>query len=95
MLMSMFMQPGADPFDVMESFLEVMRPPEWHSRAACRGMGNKVFFSLKPNAAANAICAGCPVARQCLADALAHGDVGTWGGTHNADRTALKRAAAA
>jgi WhiB family redox-sensing transcriptional regulator len=54
----------------------------WIKQARCRGMDNTVFFSDSPKAQAEAkaICAECPVARQCLDWALEHTERGTWGG---------------
>lgn len=52
--------------------------PEWHDQAACRGMGDELFFPPSEGGAlgvarvaeAKAVCAGCPVRVTCLADAL-------------------------
>ena len=46
--------------------------PSWRQLAACRGTDLAVWFHNGPDnvAAARDICAHCPVARPCLADAL-------------------------
>lgn len=41
------------------------RPPEWHTRAACRGSGPDLWEDGPK------ICAGCPVRRECQVDAEA------------------------
>lgn len=50
--------------------------PTWHALAACHGMDESVFFpplgrdTAKRVAVAKRVCAGCPVRRECLDDAL-------------------------
>ena len=46
---------------------------EWRASAACRGMDPELFFSAGPidRGHALAACRACPVARDCLRDALA------------------------
>ena len=47
------------------------------------GVDPDLFFPATPEqaAAAKAVCAGCPAAQRCLADALAAGTTdGVWGG---------------
>ena len=59
-------------------------PGEWTDRGACRFVADRSIFFPEPNTkadAAKAICKACPVQRQCLEWALAHGEVGIWGGT--------------
>ena len=61
---------------------------QWRSMAACRSADPDLFFpvsssgqSLAQEAEAKAICAGCPVRRECLAFALrTHQAYGVWGG---------------
>lgn len=65
------------------------RPGQWWTRAACRGMDTDLFYPErgKPAKAAQRICAGCPVRRWCLADALQHRDHhGVWGGASKRQR---------
>lgn len=72
----------------------------WKNEAACRGEDTNRFYPVgRPGsvgydrqvAQARAVCAGCPVALECLRSALAEGD--DWavrGGTSPADRRALR-----
>lgn len=56
---------------------------EWRARAACRGTNPALFYDLHPDAvaAAQAVCAGCPVRHDCAAHAIAAGEEhGVWGG---------------
>ena len=67
---------------------------DWRSAAACRSADPDLFFpvsdpgaSLAQAAEAKAICAGCPVHRQCLAFALRTGQIhGIWGGLTERER---------
>lgn len=81
---------GDDPPDVLE--LLAGRRPEWHRRAACRGLGTDAFFPEKGEDArpAKAVCSGCPVAAPCGA---ATGDHGIWGGQSPRERMRSRRAA--
>jgi hypothetical protein len=60
---------------------------DWIEQAACQDADPTVFTDPADStevAQALATCAHCPVARTCLATALAHdqvGDIGIWGGT--------------
>ena len=63
--------------------LDLFRRPEWHARAACRGMGSEVFFPERGDqvSVAMAICEGCPVRQECLDFSLENGERnGIWGG---------------
>jgi WhiB family redox-sensing transcriptional regulator len=61
---------------------DLLAPPSWHARAACRGVDPEMFF---PKQGANqhivtrckAICATCPVRPECLDEALANFE--NWG----------------
>ena len=59
------------------------RRPLWHAHAACRGKGADLFFPTKAEhdkiRAAKALCAFCPVRRDC-ADAGQNELYGIWGG---------------
>jgi WhiB family redox-sensing transcriptional regulator len=59
-------------------------PVGWLSLAACRGRPTEWWFpergDLLARAVAVAICRRCPVRADCLADALALGDVGEGAG---------------
>jgi WhiB family redox-sensing transcriptional regulator len=72
---------------------------DWRSDAACRSADPELFFpisafgqALEQVAEAKAICARCPVRRQCLAFALrtrqAHG---IWGGLTEEERDFIRR----
>jgi hypothetical protein len=71
----------------------MIRVPEWRTRAACRGRVDLDFIDPRtPTEAAEcrALCAGCPVAEQCLADALTTGEAwGIWGGLDADEREPL------
>jgi WhiB family redox-sensing transcriptional regulator len=67
---------------------------DWRSMAACRSADPDLFFplsdtgpSLEQAARAKAVCAGCPVRRQCLSFALlTQQRDGIWGGTTEQER---------
>ncbi|WP_034088837.1 WhiB family transcriptional regulator [Streptacidiphilus albus] len=58
---------------------------DWLARAACRGHDTELWFASPYSTAtraALAICLGCPVVRECLADAMAieaRAPGGRWG----------------
>ena len=66
---------------------------DWPSQAACRAAGPDELFV--PGAAQNrakALCTGCPVRTECLADALDNRtEFGIWGGMTERERRALLR----
>ena len=72
---------------------------QWRSVAACRSADPDLFFpisdsgpALEQAVEAKAICATCPVRRECLAFALRTKQVhGIWGGTTEHERTAVRR----
>jgi WhiB family transcriptional regulator, redox-sensing transcriptional regulator len=69
----------------------------WMQRAACLHHEPELFFPPGPSAVdhiaqAQAICRGCPVARECLEVALADPTLlGVWGGTSETQRAAIRR----
>jgi hypothetical protein len=71
--------------------------PEWHRRAACRGMGVDRWFIDRGGdpRPAKAICAGCPVTAECAA--ASEGEQGIWAGqsTHRQARAQRARRGAA
>jgi WhiB family transcriptional regulator, redox-sensing transcriptional regulator len=85
------------PNDLEADELLIGQRPGWHQRAACRGQDPALFFgegsSYKPTAA-RAICATCPVQRQCL-DAGLSERFGVWAGTSPGQRAKLRRVNAA
>ncbi len=66
---------------------------DWPSQAACRSAEPDELFV--PGAAQNrakALCTGCPVRTECLADALDNRtEFGIWGGMTERERRALLR----
>lgn len=74
---------------------------DWTSLAACRepGVDPEWFFPVGETGparrdvmAAKAVCARCPVARDCLAWALRTGEpAGIWGGTTPDERRTMRR----
>ncbi len=72
----------------------------WRLWAACRTVDTAVFFSPDAErgrareareARAKAICAHCPVIRECAIYALTAGErYGVWGGLSEQDRAALR-----
>lgn len=74
--------------------------PDWHGRGACRGRG-ELFFSAdefepadvreKREGLAKALCAVCPVIRECRAHALGAPEMfGVWGGLGEAERERMR-----
>tara|TARA_R110000824_G_scaffold353364_1_gene540550 strand:- start:857 stop:1240 length:384 start_codon:yes stop_codon:yes gene_type:complete len=67
---------------------------EWQQESACRKEDPSLFFTEtgQTSAPAKAICAGCPVAFECLLDSLIHGDrFGIFGGLTERERREVKR----
>jgi WhiB family transcriptional regulator, redox-sensing transcriptional regulator len=83
-----FVDPGVWPFR------------SWRLRAACRQVDSAVFFSPEGEsgparqireAQAKAICARCPVIRECAAHAITAGERhGVWGGLSERDRLTFR-----
>src|SRR5258708_12783090 len=73
-------------------------PAGWASRGAGRDSDPDLFFPIAPTgpglqqiAQAKAVCARCPVRRECLQYALATHQVhGVWGGTSEEERQRLR-----
>lgn len=71
---------------------------DWRHRAICRDEPAELFFPVGDAgpaqaqlAEAKAVCDRCPVVSDCLEWALAHEDVGVWGGQSEQERRALRR----
>lgn len=66
---------------------------DWPSYAACRGSEpDELFVQGAAQNRAKAICFGCPVRTECLADALDNQiEFGIWGGMTERERRALLR----
>lgn len=84
----------AKPFDELPDIRDLLRPPEWHARAACRGRSDVDFFPTvgQPLDPARAVCSGCPVLEECRDYSIAHDEGhGVWGGTSARDRRLYKQ----
>lgn len=70
---------------------------DWMREGACVGANPEIFFDERdwgfyyPTAEALAVCRTCPVTVTCLDFALKYKPVGTWGGTSDYQRRALRR----
>jgi WhiB family redox-sensing transcriptional regulator len=92
----LLMQPDTrlGELDLLDVLLE---RPEWHARAACRGMGTERFFPADHVALLDArrICAGCEVKRECGEFAMAVPSLkGIWAGMSERGRARARKAAA-
>lgn len=78
----------------------------WKDRAACLGMDQTLFYgpeypedvktTIARVRAAKLVCQGCPVRRECLAEAQRHRDAyGVWGGLTDKQRRKLRARSAA
>jgi WhiB family redox-sensing transcriptional regulator len=74
------------------------RPDDWRDRAECKDDPTPDLWFVHPRsdrhgiAAAKAICRRCPVAAECLAEALADPNiVGVWGGLDEQQRARLHK----
>ncbi len=67
--------------------------PDWTAAAACRGSDpDSLFVQGAAQNRAKAICFGCPVRTECLADSLDNRiEFGVWGGMTERERRALLR----
>lgn len=81
-----------------------MSGQQWRGRAACIGHDPELWFPSPGDSRraeeARAICAGCPVRAECLADVLAAPmpggrSYGIWGGLSEKQRRGLRVAAGA
>lgn len=66
---------------------------EWSASAACRAVDpDALFVQGAAQNRAKALCMGCPVRTECLADALDNQmEFGVWGGMTERERRALLR----
>ncbi len=69
---------------------------DWRTLAACRGLDPDLFFPARGDSFtarnAQAVCAACPVAEQCLEFAIEVGETeGIWGGLSGRQLRAEKR----
>ncbi len=83
------MRPGETMADRLTEFL---KPPPWHARAACAGLGPGAFYAEGKGstpAAGLEVCRRCPVVEPC-ADAGQDEDHGTWGGRTERERRLVR-----
>lgn len=72
--------------------------PSWKTEGRCASVDPDLWFpetpgeAKKANANAKAICGRCVVQSECLRDALANGERGTWGGTTEEERDEMRAA---
>ena len=74
--------------------MKICPRPEWHSRAACKGLDTEIFFSEKYEdmTTAKSICAECPVQLECQEYALIHPNIkGIWGGNSEREIQTIRR----
>jgi WhiB family transcriptional regulator, redox-sensing transcriptional regulator len=65
---------------------------DWTLQAKCRGMEDALFPEASDQKKARQICVGCPVRRECLAEALDNRiEWGVWGGMTERERRLLLR----
>ena len=66
---------------------------DWTTRASCKNVApDALFVQGAAQNRAKAVCAGCPVRTECLADALDNRiEFGVWGGMTERERRALLR----
>lgn len=96
---------GADPVDAVRvalraTLFEGLTVPDWRRDAACREMSPDLFYDEPGETSryeeARSVCAGCPVRKACLADALSWERPGTRhgviGGLTARERARLVRA---
>jgi len=84
-------RPEHDPCEAVvavEEVRDLFARPEWHARAACRGVGTAGFFSDDAAVLARTVaefCSVCPVVAEC-SDAGRAERFGAWGGRTARDR---------
>lgn len=73
-----------------EVVVELLRRPEWHDRAACRGLDTRTFFPERGDSTdeAKAICSTCAVVEPCRAAAIEGKEHGIWAGRSRGQRAA-------
>lgn len=80
--------------------LEALAAQEWRARSACRFVPDDerwIFWAPEADRAAmdacRRVCSWCPVAGECLAEAIRSGETGFWGGMSEGERRAFVEAA--
>ena len=70
--------------------MTLIETDDWTLQAKCRGMQDKLFPEGADQKRARAVCMGCSVRSQCLAEALDNRiEWGVWGGMTERERRAL------
>lgn len=80
---------GKRPFQ-----LEGIEPEPWMTNGLCAQTDPEAFYPEKGGSTreAKSVCAGCPVAAECLDYALAHQErYGIWGGLSERERRRLNK----
>lgn len=72
-------------------FLEEFSPRTWWGQAKCAGLSTDLFFEREHEAEALAVCAGCPVWKQCLLTNI-NEEVGIYGGKTPEERSSIRQA---
>ena len=70
-----------------------MSDPSWRDLRACADLPTAMFYPAtgEHGRAAKAVCAGCPVAADCLESAMANSEeFGIWGGKSERQRRAMR-----
>ena len=84
--------PRPEVLEMLTIVVEARNERDWRDSAACKGMDPNIFFLKRnqggKNAAAKAICAGCPVSDECL-EVGANELSGIWGGLSGRQRRDL------
>jgi WhiB family redox-sensing transcriptional regulator len=82
----------AELIDALEALREAIRRPAWHRQAACRGQGTSAWFPSRGESVevGKEVCAGCPVAAECLTAGMGERH-GIWGGSSERGRRELRR----
>jgi len=64
----------------------------WMGRAACATRPDIDFFPEEPDSEGPALrlCGTCPVRLPCLEHAIAHRELGIWGGTNEGERRRIR-----
>ena len=75
------------------SLTSLVQMQDWTASAACRTSDpDELFVTGAAQNRAKAVCLGCPVRTECLADALDNQvEFGVWGGMTERERRALLR----
>jgi WhiB family redox-sensing transcriptional regulator len=93
-----YLIPGASTTSHATPYMTLQIPEEtWMDDAACLQVDPDMFFPEGGGSGsheaqtAKTVCRRCPVRRDCLVYALAHGeDIGIWGGLSSRQRRAIR-----